>query len=211
MPSLPKLTADLVLLHPPAIYEFRDRDDIYFPFLGTSGDVPITPLYEYFPVGFKALVRGLAQAELTGRIINLSTLLLGYPQLELDDVLTALDTRVVGIDLHWLVHVQGSLAVARRLRELRPDITTLFGGLTATYYADELIRRDEVDMVMRGYDTVEPTVALIRAIRDGTPLETIPNLVYKDDGGPRANDFSFLPATYGSGTDWSELPGAPPG
>ena len=26
-----------------------ERRDIYFPFLGTSGDVPITPLYEYFP------------------------------------------------------------------------------------------------------------------------------------------------------------------
>ena len=52
---LKTLTADLLLLHAPAFFDFRDRRDIYFPFLGTSGDVPITPLYEYFPIGFKML------------------------------------------------------------------------------------------------------------------------------------------------------------
>ncbi len=43
------------------MFEFRGRRDIYFPFLGTSGDVPITPLYEYFPVGFKTLQRFLGE------------------------------------------------------------------------------------------------------------------------------------------------------
>ena len=44
--ALPALSADLVLMHAPAFFDFRERRDIYFPFLGTSGDVPITPLYE---------------------------------------------------------------------------------------------------------------------------------------------------------------------
>ena len=51
--SLPPVSADLLLLHAPAIFDFRERRDIYFPFLGTSGDVQISPLYEYFPVGFR--------------------------------------------------------------------------------------------------------------------------------------------------------------
>ena len=51
----------MILLHAPAVFDFRDRRDIYFPFLGTSGDVPITPLYEYFPVGFKTLQRYLGE------------------------------------------------------------------------------------------------------------------------------------------------------
>lgn len=57
--ELPPLSADLLLLHAPAFFDFRERRDIYFPFLGTSGDVPITPLYEYFPIGFKMLDRHL--------------------------------------------------------------------------------------------------------------------------------------------------------
>src|SRR5262245_16827110 len=61
VPRLPPLRADLLLLHAPAFFDFRDRRDVYFPFLGTSGDVPITPLYEYFPVGFKTLQRYLME------------------------------------------------------------------------------------------------------------------------------------------------------
>src|SRR3954452_18120424 len=113
--ALPPLAADLVLLHAPAVFEFRGRRDIYFPFLGTSGDVPITPLYEYFPVGFRSLQRYLGERDHDVKILNLSTLLLCYPELALETVARALDVPIVGIDLHWMVHVQGSLAVAEVL------------------------------------------------------------------------------------------------
>src|SRR5688572_26747290 len=158
---LPPLRADMVLIHAPAFFDFRDRRDIYFPFLGTSGDVPITPLYEYFPVGFKTLQRYLGEQGYEVRIINLSSVLLRFPQLDFDQLLRALDTPLVGIDLHWMVHVQGSLAVAKRIREIRPDINIVFGGISSTYYADELIHYPYVDMVMRGYDTHEPMAQLL--------------------------------------------------
>src|SRR5438128_2669461 len=114
--TLPALRADLLLVHAPAVFEFRDRKDIYFPFLGTSGDVPITPLYEYFPIGFKTLQRYLSERGHDVALLNLSTLFLRYPRLTLETVAEALDARMVGIDLHWMVHVQGSLAVAERLK-----------------------------------------------------------------------------------------------
>ena len=132
--ALPTLRADLLLIHAPAFFDFRKRRDIYFPFLGTSGDVPITPLYEYFPVGFKTLQRFLGDRGYDVRIINLSSVLLRFPELDFDDLLRALDTPIVGIDLHWMVHVQGSLAVAKRIHEVRPDIKVLFGGISSTYY-----------------------------------------------------------------------------
>jgi len=80
-PALGKISADLLLLHPPAVFDFRGRRDIHFPFLGTSGDVPITPLYEYFPVGFKTLQRFLGQRGHDVRLLNLASLLIRYPHL----------------------------------------------------------------------------------------------------------------------------------
>jgi clorobiocin biosynthesis protein CloN6 len=205
--SLPSLRADLLLLHAPAFFDFRNRRDIYFPFLGTSGDVPITPLYEYFPVGFKTLQRFLGERGYDVRIINLSSVLLRFPELDLDQLLRALDTPLVGIDLHWMVHVQGSLGVARRIREVRPDIKVVFGGISSTYYALELIRYPFVDMVLRGYDTHEPMLELLAAQRDGRPLDRIANLVWKDrTGAVRENDFSHKPAAYACGIDWSRQP-----
>ena len=205
--SLPVLRADLVLIHAPAFFDFRDRRDIYFPFLGTSGDVPITPLYEYFPVGFKTLQRFLGERGYDVRIINLSSALLRFPELDLDQMLRALDTPIVGIDLHWMVHVQGSLAVAKRIRAVRPDIKVVFGGISSTYYALELIRYPFVDMVMRGYDTHEPMLQLLSAMKTGRAPERIANLVWKDEArNVRENEFSHKPATYACGIDWSQQP-----
>lgn len=203
---LPALHADLLLVHAPAIFEFRDRRDLYFPFLGTSGDVPITPLYEYFPVGFRSLQRYLGERDHDVKILNLSTLLLCYPALALETVARALDVPIVGIDLHWMVHVQGSLAVAEVLKRERPDIRILFGGISSTYYADELIRYPFIDMVMRGYDTHAPVDALLRARGNLSP---VPNLLWKDDDGRIVdNGYTHKPETMACGIDWRTAPRA---
>ncbi|HKV80941.1 MAG TPA: cobalamin-dependent protein [Candidatus Sulfotelmatobacter sp.] len=204
--GLPSLSADLLLMHAPAFFDFRNRRDIYFPFLGTSGDVPITPLYEYFPIGFKMLHRYLSAKGHSIKIINLSTVLLRYPAIDVCALIEALDVRLLGIDLHWMVHVQGSLEVAKLVKYLRPDIVTIFGGISSTYYAEELVRYNFVDMVMKGYDTLKPMDELLIALKQGTKdLSRIPNLLWKSDGRVRQNHYDHKPASYGIGIDWADL------
>jgi clorobiocin biosynthesis protein CloN6 len=210
MQALPPLTPDLLLLHPPAVFEFRERDDIYFPFLGTSGDVPITPLYEYFPIGFKTLQRFLGERGHHVTIINLSTLFLKYPRLTLDAVLDSVSPRLIGIDLHWMVHVQGALEVAERIKRQRPDLRIVFGGISSTYYAGELLAYPFIDMVMRGYDTHEPMHALLQALRNDAPLHTVPNLLWKTSSGEMVdNGFHHTPDSFGCGVDWRQGSPAP--
>jgi clorobiocin biosynthesis protein CloN6 len=202
--ALPSVRADLLLLHAPAFFDFRQRGDIYFPYLSTSGDVPITPLYEYFPLGFKSLERHLTAAGHQVRIANLSVLFLKHPQLDADMVLGALDARVLGIDLHWMVHVQGCLEIARRLKAIHPHTPVLLGGISATYYAQELIRYPFVDMVMRGYDTHEPMRVLLDELASGGDLRTVPNLLWKDASGEVVdNGMAHLPDSLSCGLDWS--------
>ncbi len=203
---LTTLTADLLLVHPPAFFDFRNRRDIYFPFLGTSGDVPITPLYEYFPIGFKMFQRYLSDRGHSVEIINLSTVLLRYPQVDFDAMIDALDLRLLGIDLHWMVHVQGSLAVAERIKRTRPDIRIVFGGISSTYFGEELIRYPFIDMVLRGYDTLAPMDKLLKEIKAGRAPSAVPNLMWKAaDGGIQTNRYTHRPATYSVGIDWSSL------
>jgi clorobiocin/coumermycin A biosynthesis protein CloN6/CouN6 len=203
--ALPSLSADLLLMHAPAFFDFRNRHDIYFPFLGTSGDVPITPLYEYFPIGFKMLHRHLTAKGHSIKIINLSTVLLRYPAIDVRALIEALDVRLLGIDLHWMVHVQGSLEVAKLVKSLRPDILTILGGISSTYYAEELVRYTFVDMVMKGYDTLKPMDELLVALKQGTEdLSRIPNLLWKSGGSVRQNQYEHKPASYGIGIDWAD-------
>jgi clorobiocin/coumermycin A biosynthesis protein CloN6/CouN6 len=205
-PVLPAIQTDLLLLHPPAVFDFRNRSDIYFPFLGTSGDVPITPLYEYFPVGFKKLQRYLSDRDYRVKIINLGTLLLKYPALDFKTLIGSFDSSLIGIDLHWMVHVQGSLAIAEMIKKQRPDLPVILGGISSTYYASELINYPFIDFIMRGYDTLELVRQLIEAIKSNGNLHHIANLLWKStEGKVQDNGFSYVPATYGCGIDWSNL------
>jgi clorobiocin biosynthesis protein CloN6 len=210
MPSLPPLKADLLLVHAPAVFEFRERRDVYFPFLGTSGDVPITPLYEYFPVGFKTLQRHLGDRGHDVTLLNLASLFVRYPHLPLEVVLESIDAPLVGIDLHWMIHVQGSLELAEQLKRVRPDISVMFGGMSATYYSDELIRYPFIDLVMTGYDTHAPVAELLEAKKSGASLDRVPNLLWKErDGTVRDNGMTHLPDSFACGIDWSSQPTAP--
>lgn len=199
--------ADLVLLHAPAFFDFRDRDDILFPFLSTSGDVPITPLYEYFPVGFKSLERFLGERGHRVRIVNLASTLLRHPELDVERLLGAFEPHAFGIDLHWMVHVQGSLAIAALLKKVHPTIPVLFGGISSTYYADELIRYPQIDMVMMGYDTHAPMALLMEELAGSRRLERVPNLLWKSRGGAvRNNGLHHQPDSFSCGIDWSVGP-----
>lgn len=206
-PNLPRVNADLLLIHAPAFFDFRERSDIYFPYLGTSGDVPITPLYEYFPLGFKTLQRFLGERGYDVKIINLASVLLKYPRLDIQALLAAMQPKVFGIDLHWMVHVQGSLEIARRLKEIHPEVPILFGGISSTYFAAELIRYPFIDMVMRGYDTHRPMDALLQARHAGQPPVAVENLLWKDPSGAVIeNGFTHTPDTFSCGIDWSKQP-----
>lgn len=71
----------------------------------------------------------------------------------------------------------------------------IFGGLSATYFAEELIRYPAVDIVVQGYDTLEPVRQLVQTVRDGRRnLGTIPNLVYRRaDGSPVVTGYTYQP------------------
>jgi clorobiocin biosynthesis protein CloN6 len=206
-PQLPTLSSDLLLLHAPAFFDFRNRRDIYFPYLGTSGDVPITPLYEYFPVGFKTLQRFLSERNHHVRILNLSSLLLRYPDLSVDAIFSAINVKLLGIDLHWMVHVQGALETARRFKRIHPDVPVILGGISSTYYAEQLIRYPFIDMVMRGYTTHEPMHSLLGRIKRGETRSGVSNLLWKTPAGDVVdNGFDHRPSNYGCGIDWSSVP-----
>jgi B12-binding domain/radical SAM domain protein len=88
-----------------------------------------------------------------------------------------------GIDLHWLPHAHGSLAVAEIVKRLHPDVPVLMGGFSSTYFHEELMQYPQVDLVMRGDSTEGPVTLLMNALNYNLPLDTIPNLTWRDETG----------------------------
>lgn len=197
---------DIVFLHAPAYFDFRKEDRIYFPFLSTSGDVPITPVYEYFPLGFKSLKKYIEANDHKVRIMNLCSYMLQNPEEDVEEYLKNIHSSIIGIDLHWLVHVQGALAVAKELKRIHKDTYILLGGISSSYYAGELIKYPFVDFVMRGYDTHMPMERLVTTVKENGSLKEIPNLLWKDiDGRAVENPMSHLPAAVLHSGEWGDL------
>ena len=183
---------DLILLHAPALYDFRTRGT----FLGPVADaVPSTAIFEMYPVGVTSIAAFLEKNHYNVEIVNLAYRMLQDPRFDVPACLARLSAPVFGIDLHWLPHVQGALRIAEMVKTIHPQARVLIGGLSASYYHEELIRYPFVDFVVRGDSTEEPIRQLLQALRESGPLEEVENLTWKDpDGGIVANALSFVPA-----------------
>jgi B12-binding domain/radical SAM domain protein len=196
---------DLVLLHPPSVFDFRQEAILFGPI---SDLVPSTPVFEMYPIGFTTMAEYLERHGLRVRIVNLAVRMLRDAKFSVEQYLSRLDAAAFGIDLHWLPHVQGAIEVARLVRRLHPERAIIFGGFSSTYYHEELIRRPEVDFVVRGDSTELPLLELVRYIsQNGMPspaagsagadaLRRIPNLTWKDSQGQmHANPLTYSPET----------------
>ena len=171
--------ADVVLIHPPSVYDFRERTIFYGPI---SDVIPSSPVFEMYPIGFLTLASFLRRHGYRVQVVNLALLMMRSRRLNAEKLLGRLRAKLFGIDLHWLPHAHGSIEVAALLKKLHPQTPIVFGGLSSTYFYDELIREPAVDFVLRGSVTEPALLALVRALEGGRNFETIPNLAWKRDG-----------------------------
>lgn len=183
---------DLILIHPPAVYDFRRERPLASPFADV---VPSTGQFEMYPVGFTSIAAYLERNHYNVRIVNLAYRMLHSDRFDAEAHLRRLRAPVYGIDLHWLPHLQGALAVAELIRRLHPEAAVLLGGLSATYFHRELAELPSIDFVLRGDSTEEPSRQLLAALREGTPLRDVENLTFRDASGTVvANPLTFVPA-----------------
>ncbi len=185
MPSI-----DLVLLHAPSVYDFRQEAILYGP---VSDLVPSGPIFEMYPIGFTTIAEYLERHGYRVRIVNLAARMLQDSRFDAAAFLRRLRPAAFGLDLHWLPHAHGALAVAHLLKEIHPDIPIIMGGLSASYYHQELMDYPCVDYVMRGDSTEEPLRRWMAALRGGGDMAAVPNLTWRDRGGVRINPLSWVP------------------
>jgi clorobiocin/coumermycin A biosynthesis protein CloN6/CouN6 len=208
-----RLEADLFLLHAPSVYDFRERDDMLFAYLSDSDSVNVTSIYEMYPIGWFSIKQRLADHGFDTKIVNVASLMLQYPELDVRRLLRGLEAPIFGFDLHWMTQCNGAIELAAVLKQEHPDALTIFGGISATYYANQLITYPSVDVVVQGYDTLDPVTELVaKVVRGGSrDFGSIPNLLYKVDGDVQSSGFTHKPAANYNNVrnDWSYYRDAP--
>ncbi|MGQ9477641.1 MAG: TIGR04190 family B12-binding domain/radical SAM domain protein [Candidatus Bipolaricaulia bacterium] len=185
---------DLVLIHPPSVYDFRRRASLPGP-SPLSDLIPSSPVFEMYPLGLLTLSSYLEERGLRIRIVNLALRMLLDRAFDVPAFLARLRPKLFGIDLHWLPHAHGALELARLLKGLHPEIPIVLGGLSASYYYRELLARPEVDFVIRGDCAEEPLYRLILALAEHGhgPLAEVPNLAWREAGRVKSNRLDYIP------------------
>ncbi|OCA82309.1 B12-binding domain/radical SAM domain protein [Bacillus sp. FJAT-27225] len=180
---------DLVLLHAPSVYDFRENSLLAGPI---SDVVPSSPVFEMYPIGITSIADYLERYGLKVRIINIANRMLMDPKFNVEKKLKGIKSRAFGIDLHWLPHAHGSIELAKIVKRLHPDTPIMFGGLSSTYYHKDLIEYPCIDFVMRGDSTEKLVLMLMNKLELGnTHYEDIPNLTWK-----RGTEIGFNPLSY---------------
>jgi len=169
--------SDLVLVHAPSVFDFRERSTLYGPI---SDVIPSTPVFEMYPVGFATLSYYLEKHGYGVRILNLAVKMLRSKNFDPESCLKKFKPVLFGLDLHWLPHVQGVVEVAKLLKRIHPEIPIVLGGLSASYFHREILENYlEIDFVIRGDCAEKPLEELLKALKGGGQLSEVPNLSYR--------------------------------
>jgi B12-binding domain/radical SAM domain protein len=175
------MSYDVLLIHPPAIYDFREKVIFYGPIALTVSESTnqfITP-----PVGMLSIADYLDRNGYKVLVDNIGERVVTSESFDVEAHLANLSARVYAIGLHWCVHSQGAIELTKLCKKLHPEALVVLGGLTATVFHEEIIRKYEfVDAVIRG-EAEKPFFLLLRALEAHHELDGVPNLTFRKSGG----------------------------
>lgn len=168
---------DILFVHPPRNFEFMKQN------------LKKRSSYLMMPMGLFAMADLVEREGFSAKIIN-------YPlerhlntHFSLRNYLKKTTPKIVGVDLHWVLHSAGSLDVLRLVKQTLPSAFTLLGGYTATYYAQEIMKHYPfIDGIIKG-DAEKPLLSLMK---NQDSLENVPNLIYRNNNKLYDNRISFV-------------------
>lgn len=185
------MPTDLVLLHAPSVYDFRQKTILYGP---VSDLIPPSTVFEMYPIGLTSIAEYLERSGYRVRIVNLAVRMLRDKRFDAEAFIKRLSAPIFGIDLHWMVHSHGAVEVAKLVKKWHPQSKVIFGGFSSSYFYKELLELPEIDYVLRGDSTEEPFRQLMDCLKNEREPETVPNLAWKDSQcRVHENQFSNVP------------------
>ena len=135
------------------------------------------------PVGMLSIAEYLERGGYRAVVDNLGERMLADPNLDVEEYIGQLSARVYSIGLHWCVHSQGAIEIARLCKRLHPEALVILGGLTATVFHEEVIQKYEfIDAVLRG-EAEKPFLQLMRALDNQSDFGTVPNFTFRNESG----------------------------
>jgi B12-binding domain/radical SAM domain protein len=169
---------DVFIIHPPAIYDFREKATFPGPIAYTVGGSTtqfITP-----SIGVLSIAEYLDRHGYSVRVDNIAERMVASRDFDVEKYIGDISARVFAIGLHWCVHSQGAIEIARLCKKLHPEAMVVLGGFTATVFHEEIVQKYEfVDAVIRG-EAEKPFQLLMKALEEKRALGEVPSLTFRN-------------------------------
>lgn len=135
------------------------------------------------PIGLLGLADYLRTQGRTSRIIHLGVERHVSGSLDYSRIVAEHTPSIIGLDLHWHFQSYDVMRVASAVRQAAPGVPILLGGMTASFFAEEILRDHPcVDFIIRGEGEV-PLCELLRRCEGDRDLSQVPNLAWRQPDG----------------------------
>ncbi|HOX44661.1 MAG TPA: cobalamin-dependent protein [Myxococcota bacterium] len=167
---------------------------VHLPRLGPDERLPRGAWINVMPVGLLALADVLDRGGHDVQVWHAGVEARVAPPFELAEALARERAEVVGLSLHWHPQLPAVEAAVQAIRRRLPEVRLVLGGMTATWFAEELLTAwPGVDAVLRG-EAERSLVRLVELWAKGRgDLEEVPGLSWRR-GGARVHNRLGPPA-----------------
>lgn len=94
------------------------------------------------------------------------------------------NVKIIAMDLHWYFSLYHIEQLARNFKKINPKIYIIIGGYTATIFAEILVKKFDVDFVIRGDAEYSFPMLIDNLLNNKKNIKDIPNLVSKNFVSP---------------------------
>lgn len=137
----------------------------------------------YLPMGLPALANALRSDGWRTEIVHLGVQWLVDPGRTVLDLYDGAHIRCIGLTLYWHYQTFDAVEAARALKQAHPEAFVVFGGITAGYFAEQLLEAFPfVDAVLVGHAEGSLRLLVATLAQDGD-LGAVPDVVCRDAHG----------------------------
>lgn len=146
----------------------------------------------YMPFGLLGLTDLLVSNGYRSSIVHLGVELIKYKEINLNNIIAENNPHIIGLSLHWHHQSFDVIQTAKKIKEINPNIKILLGGLTASYFCDEIMKDFEcIDFIIKG-EAETPILELLKQVNNTGNFGVVPNLMYRENGEVKSNPVSYV-------------------
>ncbi|MDD4893816.1 MAG: radical SAM protein [Candidatus Omnitrophica bacterium] len=145
------------------------------------------------PMGLLSIADFVYKKGYHTQIVHLGLEKINNPRFSLKEYLKEVNPKVVGLSLHWHYQSYDTIEAAKEIKECNPGIFVVLGGLTASYFHEEIAREFScIDGVIRG-DGEVPLLRLLEALSiQERDFSNVPNFTWRGPEGIKTNKITYV-------------------